>query len=194
MFWLLGLLWLLLCNAVNAQLATTTSFVFKTSTVCPCTSPPTQTFSPQPTSTTSLPLSSSTPFPIRIDTGSSLQKRAFFYVAFDDDTAIGVQTLNEAALFSIVNSYLLNNGMYVGANTSQGYQTMRRYLDFSSVTPGWSLDQDSAVSLDGQAFSLGGGTAQFCVSAQGAVILEITESAPACDGADLAALLSKSTY
>ena len=194
---LICLLCVLLCDFCSAQLATTTSIIFSTSIVCPCTSStsiastpvlPLATPSVSAPLTTQLPLSSSTPFPIRIDTGPSLQRRSFFYVGFDNDTAIGVAALDRAALFTIVNSYLLNDGMYVGTNTTQGYQSMRRYSSAASVIPGWSLDRDSAVSLDGLPFTLGDGTAQFCVSNQGAVILQITQPAPACDDADLAAL------
>lgn len=68
---------------------------------------------------------------------------------------------------------------------------MRRYLSPDAIVQGWSLAGNRTVSLNGPELTQGDGSADFCVSAQGAIILELTETAPACADADLAALLSK---
>ena len=198
------LLWLVL-SICSAQVIIT-STITATSTICPCTSQASSqtsssTSSIVPTAsssasffsatTSATPEPATTPFPIRIDTGSSHRKRAFYYVAFDNDTAIGVNTLDRAALFTIFDGYLLNEGMFVGSNTSAGYQTMQKYASRDAIVAGWSLDGNRTVSLNSQAFTQSNGSADFCVSTQGAIILELTQTAPACADADLAALLSR---
>lgn len=192
--------WWLLISLGSAQLATITLTVVVTSTICPCLSSqplpvmssssqlvPVNSLASQSSScSASFPLQSL--FPIRIDTGS--RKRAFYYVGFDNDTAIIVPILDKAALFQIINGFLITQGMFVGSNGSAGYQMMRRYANQSSVLPGWSVDTERTVSLSNETFN--GGSAGFCVSSRGAVVLELTQNAPECADADAAALLSKS--
>ena len=198
------LLWLLL-SICSAQVVITSTIV-ATSTICPCTSQATTQSSSSASSilttvsstsssftatTSGATISATTPFPVRIDTSLPRRKRAFFYVAFDDDTAIGVNTLERAALFTIINGYLLNDGMFVGSNTSTGYQTMRRYNSPQTMVQGWSLAENRTISLIGQNSTSDDASASFCVASQGEIVLEFTQTAPACAEADLAALLSK---
>jgi hypothetical protein len=67
---------------------------------------------------------------------------------------------------------------------------MRRYLNMNSVSGGWSLSEDREVSLNGQAFSVGDGTAEFCISPLAAIVIQISESSPLCQEAVLEALPS----
>ena len=89
----------------------------------------------------------------------------------------------DAALFTIVDGYLRNNGLYVGSNGSVPYDNMRRYIQQESVLPGWSIDSNGFVMLRDRVSS--DGSADFCVKSDGSVILEMTEDAPGCADVDL---------
>ena len=141
--------------------------------------------SPSTSSSSSAPIPASTSFRIQLDTSLLSRKRSIYYVGFVNDTAVGFDDLNQAALFTIVDGYLRNDGLYVGSKATRGYETMRRYSDRQLVIPGWTLESDGSVSLDGQVFTLGDGSAQFCVSNSGAVVIQVTQESPGCIDAPL---------
>lgn len=151
-----------LLRLISAQDPTITLTVTETSTICPCsssralsslrsftTSPASastlsQTSSPVASQPTSSAVPSTSRFPIRIQTAEvlRLRKRAFYYIGFEDDTAITVSDLVNATLFRIVGGFLISDsdGKYVGVNTSNPFQPLQKYTDKLLMTGGWSLD------------------------------------------------------
>ncbi|KAL2432681.1 hypothetical protein ABEF95_014464 [Exophiala dermatitidis] len=211
-----GLLFLVLCfsllyssHALQTPSVVTT-VVYVTSTICPV--PP--TCLPSTTSTTNTPLSSfntststskastttstttsvvasptDASFTIRIFTQDGiLQKRAYHYVTFDNDTAVIVDDVRDAALFNLVNGYLISDNKFAGVSNATGYQVLQKYDQPVNVSAGWFMDSDRGIAIQSPLFTASDGTAGFCALPNGTVVMEITDSPEACSDADLAAL------
>ena len=186
----------LLFHSCNAQIVTFTSTIFSTSTVCPI--PTTCSYSQSTSIATSTvsqptPSSSTAPFTIQVVTSDiALEKRSIAYIGFDGDTAVAVTSLDRAALFLISNDCLLSDGKYVGVDASAVYATMQRYTDMSAVICGWSIDIDLNVHLQDSAFTIGGGSADSCVSSTESLVIEVSAFASNCSAAELVAGLGMS--
>ena len=142
-----------LLQLTGSQIATVISVVLVTSTVCPCVSTssssaassssyiPDSNVGSSSTSnrvttvaaTTASPSPESTPFPIRIETTNNqpLRKREYYYLGFQNDTAVTVSDLASASLFQNFAGYLssMPDGQYVGVDTSRAYQVLKKYTD-----------------------------------------------------------------
>ena len=122
----------------------------------------------------------------------ALEKRSIAYIGFVGDTAVAVTTLDRAALFLISNACLISDGNYVGTNASAVYATMQRYTDMPAVICGWSIDIDLNIHLQGNAYTVGGGSADFCVSSTESLVIEVSAFASNCSAAELVAGLGMS--
>lgn len=145
------------------------------------------------TPSTTFLMPNETPFPIRVFVqDGSLQKRSFYYIAFDPtDLATVTRDSVTAALFRIANDTLQSDGKILGVDTESGFQVLRRYLSAPRISRGWFLDDQRDIQIAGGEFTINGNdTAGFCLYANGTIAMAITDYPQQCIDANLAALPS----
>ena len=119
---------------------------------------------------------SSPAFNIQLQGLNTKDKRAVSYIGFsggpgDHGVAVGSQT--EAAVFEIIDSFLISDGDFVETELGTGFLKFEKTLTPPTDHSTWNANLTS-VNLFNSAFTTGSGQALFCVASDESIYMELT--------------------
>jgi hypothetical protein len=126
---------------------------------------------------TGLPTAPSSPtFNIQLQGLNTKDKRAVSYIGFsggpgDHGVAVGSQT--EAAVFEIIDSFLISDGDFVETELGAGFLKFEKTFSPPTDHSTWNTNMTS-VNLFNSAFTTGNGHALFCVASDESIYMELT--------------------
>src|ERR1700722_11597318 len=126
---------------------------------------------------TGSPIAPSSPaFNIQLQNLNTKDKRAVSYIGFsggpgDHGIAVGSQT--EAAIFEIIDSFLISDGDFVETELGAGFLKFEKTFTPPTDHSTWNASVTS-VNLFNSAFTTGNGQALFCVASDESIYMELT--------------------
>ena len=144
---------------------------------------------------TSLPTTpSSTGFNIQIQGPNAKDKRDVSYIGFSggsDDHGIAIGSQAQAAVFGIIDSFLVSDGEFVETALGVGFLQFRKTFAPPEDHSIW-IANTTSVELTNPAFSVGSGQALFCVASDESIYVELTsEPSFTCTQVTLSAVRGK---
>jgi hypothetical protein len=144
------------------------------------------------TGSTSTP--SSPGFNIQLQGLNTKDKRAATYIGFSggpSDHGIAVASQTEAAVFEIIDSFLISNGDFIETELGVGFLQFQKAFTPPTDQSIWTANTTS-VELINPAFSSGNGQALFCVASDESIYVELTlEPSFTCTQVTLSAVAGK---
>ena len=144
---------------------------------------------------TGSPTAPSSPgFNIQIQGLNTKAKRAVSYIGFsggpsDHGIAVGPQT--EAAVFEIIDSFLISDGDFIETELGAGFLKFQKTLTPPTDHSTWNANITS-VEVINPAFTTGNGQALFCVASDESIYIELTsEPSFTCKQVTLSAVPGK---
>lgn len=112
-------------------------------------------------------------FNILVQSTNSKGKRAASYLGFSGNNGIVVGSQAEAALFDIVNGYLMFGLEFITTASNSGAQDFIKQASQPVSQGAWAVNSNT-VEFSNPAFTLGNGEALFCVDANEDLLVEFT--------------------
>jgi hypothetical protein len=130
---------------------------------------------------TSVPAVPSSPgFSILIQELNTKDKRAVSYIGFSgapNDHGIAVGSQAQAAIFEIIDGFLISDGYFIGTALGVGDLQFQKTSTPPTDHSIWVANM-TAIELINPAFSTGNGQALFCVASDESVYVELTSEPP----------------
>jgi hypothetical protein len=130
---------------------------------------------------TNVPAVPSSPgFNILIQGLNTKDKRAVSYIGFSgmpNDHGIAVGSQAQAAIFEIIDGFLISDGYFIGTALGVGYLQFQKTFTPPTDHSIWVANM-TAIELINPAFSTGNGQALFCVASDESVYVELTSEPP----------------
>jgi hypothetical protein len=137
---------------------------------------------------------SSPGFNIQIQGLSSKDKRGASYIGFSggsDDHGIAVGSQAQAAVFEIIDTFLISDGDFIETALGVGFLKFQKTFTPPTDHSIWTANTTS-VELTSPSFSTGNGQALFCVASDESIYVELTsEPSFTCTQVALSAIPGK---
>ena len=123
---------------------------------------------------------SSPGFNIQIQGLNTKDKRAISYIGFSggpSDHGIAVGSQAEAAVFEVIDGFLISNTDFIETELSVGFLEFQKTFTPPTDHSTWNANI-SSIGLTNPAFTLGSGQALFCVASDESIYMELTSEPP----------------